>query len=241
MANAKRQRQDEARILKRQAEELAVKKRAVRNRFRRIGVIGGVALLVIVALLVLTRRNGDGEGASVAAGPTTTAQVTLITASPQLAKPPVVSVPTTPAPEGLEVKDLVTGTGDKVQVGDTVTVQYTGVVYATKAQFDSSWDRNSPLPVDKVGTSDAGVIEGWSKGLVGARVGSRRQLIIPPALGYGADGNAGAGIKGTDTLLFVVDIISTARGTGSPGTTSNASTASTTTPAGSAATTTSGP
>ena len=239
MANAKRQRQDEARILKRQAEELAVKKRAVRNRFRRIGAIGGAALLVIVALLVLTRGNGDGEGAAVAEGPTTTAQVTLITASPQLSKPPVVSVPSTPAPEGLEVKDLVTGTGDTVQVGDTVTVQYTGVVYATKAQFDSSWDRNSPFAVDQVGTSDAGVIEGWSKGLVGARVGSRRQLIIPPALGYGTDGNAKAGIKGTDTLLFVVDIISTARGAGSPGTT--ASTASTTTSAVSAAATTSVP
>ncbi len=216
MANAKRQRQDESRSLKRQAEELAFKKSARKRRIQRIALVAGAALLVVALLVFFTRGNNDsGDSVDVPAGPTSTSAngAPLITASPQLTAKPVVVVPNTPAPTKLDVKDLVVGTGDTVKVGDTVEVQYTGVIYATKTQFDSSWDRNSPIPVANVGTDQAPVIKGWSQGLVGAKVGSRRQLIIPPALGYGTEGNAGAGIKGTDTLLFVVDIISTTRGT----------------------------
>ena len=233
MANAKRQRQDESRSLKRQAEELAFKKSAQKRRIQRIALVAGAALLVVVLLTFLTRGNNDsGDSVDASAGSTTTSAngAPLITASPQLKTKPVVVVPATPAPTKLDVKDLVVGTGDTVKVGDTVEVQYSGVVYATKQQFDSSWDRNSPLPVANIGTDQAPVIKGWSQGLVGAKVGSRRQLIIPPEFGYGTEGNSAAGIKGTDTLLFVVDIISTTRGT--PATTLSAnSTAGTATTA----------
>ncbi len=214
MANAKRQRQDESRSLKRQAEELAFKKSAQKRRIQRIALVAGAALLVVALLVFFTRGNNDsGDSLDAPPGSTTTPVngAPSITASPQLTAKPVVVVPATPAPTKLDVKDLVMGTGETVKVGDTVEVQYTGVIYATKKQFDSSWDRNTPIPVANIGTDQAPVIKGWSQGLVGAKVGSRRQLIIPPDLGYGTEGNAGAGIKGTDTLLFVVDIISTKR------------------------------
>jgi len=70
--------------------------------------------------------------------------------------------------------------------------------------FDSSWARNQPYTTP-IGVGQ--VIKGWDTGLVGQPVGSRVMLVIPPAEGYGSTGSSGAGIKGTDTLVFVVDII----------------------------------
>lgn len=208
MANAKRQRQDEARELKRQAEEAAAKKTAQRRRVQRIGIIGGAAVAAVVILTLLTRGGSDsGDSAS---APSTTGQPTVVTASPQLKTKPVVTVPAGDPPKALQITDLVKGTGDTVVQGDTVSVQYTGVSWSTKEQFDSSWDSGgTPYEVTGVGTDLAPVIKGWSQGLLGAKVGSRRQLVIPPDLGYGKDGAAGGAIKPDETLVFVVDIVST--------------------------------
>jgi peptidylprolyl isomerase len=97
---------------------------------------------------------------------------------------------------------VVVGDGPEVKKGDTVVVQYKGVLWRNGAEFDSSWSRNQPF----VFTIDQGaVISGWDKGLVGQTVGSRVMLVIPPKDGYG---DAGQGpIKGTDTLVFAVDIL----------------------------------
>jgi FKBP-type peptidyl-prolyl cis-trans isomerase len=90
-----------------------------------------------------------------------------------------------------------------VKKGQTLTVNYFGEVYDAKAPFDESYSKTpASFPI---GTN--GVIPGWDKTLVGATVGSRMILAIPPAEGYGKDGNPSAGIKGTDTLYFVVDIL----------------------------------
>jgi peptidylprolyl isomerase len=117
---------------------------------------------------------------------------------------PTISVPKTDPPTTLIVQPLIKGTGPVVATGQTITVHYTGVVWRNGKIFDSSWKRGTPATFS-IGT--AAVIAGWDEGLVGQTVGSQVLLVIPPDKGYGADGNSGAGIKGTDTLVFVVDIL----------------------------------
>jgi peptidylprolyl isomerase len=110
-----------------------------------------------------------------------------------------------PKPDGkLRSAALIEGKGATVKSGQSITVDYLGQVYGGKKPFDDSYSRGEPTSFD-IGTG--GVIPGWDKTLVGARVGSRLILAIPPAEGYGDQGNAQAGIKGTDTLYFVVDLL----------------------------------
>jgi FKBP-type peptidyl-prolyl cis-trans isomerase len=117
---------------------------------------------------------------------------------------PSVSIPAGNPPKALQVKPLITGTGPKVKSGQELLVQYTGLNWRTKKVFDSSWKRKQPYTTP-IGVGQ--VLPGWDKGLVGQTVGSRVLLVIPPAQGYGKTGSATAGIKGTDTLVFVVDIM----------------------------------
>ena len=99
---------------------------------------------------------------------------------------------------------LIKGTGPVVAAGQTITVHYTGVIWGSGKQFDSSWDRGSPVNF-VIGKSQ--VIPGWDEGLVGQTVGSQVLLVVPPDKGYGTAGQSSAGISGTDTLVFVVDIL----------------------------------
>jgi len=108
-----------------------------------------------------------------------------------------------PAPR-LRIAPLVQGEGAKVKKGQTIVVNYLGQVYDGEAPFDSSFSRGAPTSF-KIGVGQ--VIKGWDDALVGRAVGSRVLLSIPPDLGYGEAGNKDAGIKGTDTLYFVVDIL----------------------------------
>lgn len=98
---------------------------------------------------------------------------------------------------------LIKGDGAKVKSGDTLTVDYLGQVYNADEPFDESY---SAQPAEfPIGVGQ--VIAGWDERLVGRTVGSRVILEIPPAKGYGEEGNEQAGITGTDTLFFVVDIL----------------------------------
>jgi peptidylprolyl isomerase len=118
---------------------------------------------------------------------------------------PTITIPSgVPAPTSLVVQPLIKGTGPVVTAGQTISVHYTGVIYDGGKQFDSSWDRGQPADF-VIGKSQ--VIPGWDTGLVGQTVGSQVLLVVPPAEGYGAQGQSSAGIKGTDTLVFVVDIL----------------------------------
>ena len=118
---------------------------------------------------------------------------------------PTITVPSgAAAPTQLVVQPLIKGDGPVVKSGQTVSVQYTGVIWDTGKQFDSSWDRGSPFET-AIGTQS--VIAGWDEGIVGQTVGSQVLLVVPPDKGYGAAGQSSAGIKGTDTLVFVVDIL----------------------------------
>jgi peptidylprolyl isomerase len=106
------------------------------------------------------------------------------------------------APKELFTKDLVEGTGPEVKAGSQVTVNYLGVTYPQNKEFDSSWSRGQTASF-----SLGQVIPGWSEGLVGAKVGSRRLLVIPPDKAYGAQGSP-PDIGPNQPLLFVVDVVS---------------------------------
>jgi peptidylprolyl isomerase len=103
----------------------------------------------------------------------------------------------------LEASDLIAGTGRAARAGDTVTVQYVLVDYATKKQIQASWD-GSPFPFT-LGVGQ--VIKGWDEGVVGMKAGGRRELVIPPDLAYGASPQPGSGIAPNATLVFVVDLL----------------------------------
>ena len=118
---------------------------------------------------------------------------------------PTITVPKVDAPTKLAIEDLKKGTGKTVKAGDTVTVHYTGVVWATGKTFDSSWTRGTPASF-----ATTGVIPGFGKALVGQKVGSQVIAVIPPADGYGANVPTGqTDITPTSTIVFVVDILAT--------------------------------
>jgi peptidylprolyl isomerase len=137
---------------------------------------------------------------------TSTASTTATAKTPTtgpLSKEPKVTVPTGAAPSKLETKDLITGTGAEAKDGDTVTVNYVGVLYKGGKEFDASWKRNEPFSFT---LGKGQVIAGWDQGVAGMKVGGRRELIIPAALGYGAKGS-GASIPPNSPLVFVVDLL----------------------------------
>ena len=116
---------------------------------------------------------------------------------------PTITPPTGNPPTALISQVLIKGNGPVITAGQTVLMQYTGMIWASGKVFDSSW---GGAPVDfPVGVGQ--VIPGFDEGLVGQTIGSRVLLVIPPDKGYGAEGNAQAGIAPTDTLIFVVDLL----------------------------------
>jgi peptidylprolyl isomerase len=114
---------------------------------------------------------------------------------------PTVTVPSGKPPTALESADLITGTGQAAKSGDSVTVQYVLATYSSGKVIQSSWT-SQPFSFT---LGQGMVIPGWDKGVVGMKVGGRRELIIPPNLGYGAQ-SPGPGIAANDTLVFVIDL-----------------------------------
>jgi peptidylprolyl isomerase len=123
-------------------------------------------------------------------------------ASNPLTKPEI-DFPDYEPPADLIVTDLSEGDGAEATSGSTVQVHYVGVAHSTGEQFDASYDRGDPLRF-QLGAGQ--VIVGWDQGVAGMKVGGRRQLVIPPHLGYGERG-AGRVIKPGETLIFVVDLV----------------------------------
>jgi FKBP-type peptidyl-prolyl cis-trans isomerase len=155
--------------------------------------------------------SGGATEAAVTASPATSS-TTPTTSTPAattpkppspLSKKPVVSVPSGPAPTKLQVKDLITGTGPTAKAGSQLTVNYVGVLYKGGKEFDSSWKRNQPFPFQ---LGQGAVIKGWDQGLVGMKVGGRRELIIPADLAYGKAGSPPT-IPPDSALVFVVDLL----------------------------------
>jgi len=157
-------------------------------------------LLLVVDLLAVKAVLARATGTAVAA------KAGLPTVTLDAKGAPTITLPGGGPPSTLVVQPLIVGTGPRVTRGQQITVHYTGVFWPGGKQFDSSWGR-SPSSFE-IGTGK--VISGWDRGLVGQTVGSQILLVIPPDDGYGAEGRAELGIKGTDTLTFVVDILDAA-------------------------------
>jgi len=136
---------------------------------------------------------------------TTSASVSTPTSGP-LSKEPKITLPSGPAPKTLKAIDLIKGTGTTAASGDEVSVNYVGELYKGGKIFDSSW---KDTPGKAFGPFELGVgavIKGWDEGLVGMKVGGRRELIIPPSLAYGKTGSKPT-VPANATLIFVVDLL----------------------------------
>lgn len=116
---------------------------------------------------------------------------------------PEVDFPGGEPPADLEIKDIWEGDGDVAEAGQNVSVHYVGVSFSTGEEFDSSWNRGTPLQFRLGGGQ---VIAGWDQGVQGMKVGGRRQLTIPAHLAYG-DRGAGGKIAPGETLIFVCDLV----------------------------------
>jgi peptidylprolyl isomerase len=131
-----------------------------------------------------------------------------IRVDPKFGGSPTLTIPSGPAPTQLTQHVLTQGTGEAITTGDLLVANYLGQTWAPKSGkanvFDSSFSRGQPAAF-AIGTGK--VIPGWDKTLVGKKLGSRVLLTIPPADGYGSSGQPAANISGTDTLVFVVDLV----------------------------------
>jgi len=165
---------------------------------------GRISIIALCLVLTLAIAGcGDGDSSSSTQASTGSSSPEKAAGSTDLSKKPKVTVPSGPPPKQLEEKELVEGDGAEAESGDEVTVQYVGVGYKSKEQFDASWDRGEPFSF----TLGAGeVIPGWDEGVAGMKVGGRRELTIPAELAYGPAG-APPAIGPNETLIFVIDLL----------------------------------
>jgi peptidylprolyl isomerase len=149
--------------------------------------------------------DDDDEPADSGATDTAAEQSEPAPADVDTSKKPKVTVPEGEPPAGLQIEDLKEGDGPTAKAGDNVNVHYVGVSYSTGTQFDASWDTPGAQPFT-FPLGQGQVIPGWDQGVAGMKVGGRRQLTIPPELGYGEAG-APPDIAPNETLIFVVDLL----------------------------------
>jgi len=167
-----------------------------------LGITGSPTLVFVIDVLKSYPDTASASGTQESNG-----GGTLPTVSAHPGSAPTVSIPSSKPPTTLVTKTLIKGSGPKLVKGEYVVTQYTGYIWRTPKQpFNSSWSGGSPFGFI-IGASPSQVITGFDTGLVGQTVGSRVMLVIPPKDGYGSAGQSQAGITGTDTLVFVVDII----------------------------------
>jgi FKBP-type peptidyl-prolyl cis-trans isomerase len=166
-----------------------------------LGITGTTTLVFVIDVLKSYADSASATGTQESSG-----GGTLPTVTAHAGSAPTITVPANKPPTALVTKTLIKGTGPALAKGQYVIAQYTGYIWRTKKVFDSSWSSGSPFGF-VIGASPEQVISGWDTGLAGQTVGSRVMLVIPPKDGYGSSGASQAGINGTDTLVFVVDII----------------------------------
>ncbi|MFF7311934.1 FKBP-type peptidyl-prolyl cis-trans isomerase [Streptomyces sp. NPDC008137] len=129
-----------------------------------------------------------------------------VTAGTKFDEKPTVAKGSGEPSKQLAVKTLIAGSGKSIAENDFVVANYLGQVWSTAKVFDNSYDRKTRLAIQ---LTQGQIIDGWRYALAGKKAGSRVEMAVPPTWGYGSQGNPQAGIKGTDTLVFVVDVLDT--------------------------------
>ena len=167
------------------------------------GIKGTDTLVFVVDLIKNFAPNASATGQQVSSGGGSLPKVTAATGAA-----PKITMPSSKPPTALVTKTLVKGTGPAIAKQQTLLVQYVGAIWRSGTVFDASWTRQQPF-LFRIAANPAQVLPGWNQGLIGQTVGSRVMLVVPPADGYGKSGNSRAGIRGNDTLVFVVDILGT--------------------------------
>ena len=155
---------------------------------------GKLAGILAISLVLLT-GCGDKEVSATADN--------LPTVTINQGEAPTIGAPSGTAPTELVTKDIIVGTGAEALPTSTMTVHYTLMTWSNGALIESSWSGGSPATFPL-----ANVIVGWQQGIPGMKVGGRRLLVIPPEIGYGAQGSGPIGPN--ETLIFVVDAIGVA-------------------------------
>jgi FKBP-type peptidyl-prolyl cis-trans isomerase len=166
-----------------------------------LGITGTTTLVFVIDVIKSYADTASASGTKESSG-----GGSLPTVSAKTGSAPTVTIPSSKPPTKLVATTLIKGSGPKIVKGQFVIAQYAGYIWRTKKVFDSSWSSGSPFGF-VFDASPEQVIPGWDSGLAGQTVGSRVMLVIPPKEGYGSAGASQAGITGTDTLVFVVDII----------------------------------
>jgi FKBP-type peptidyl-prolyl cis-trans isomerase len=183
----------------------------------------GLTVVTLAAVLLVAGCGGSSNSSTITVGAENSSDNALIKSGETTAKAgessataktptsgplstePTVTPPTGAAPAKLETKDIITGTGAEAKAGQTVTVNYVGVLFKGGKEFDASWKRKEPFSFT---LGKGQVIAGWDQGVAGMKVGGRRELIIPAALAYGAKGSPPT-IPANAPLVFVVDLLGT--------------------------------
>jgi peptidylprolyl isomerase len=171
----------------------------------------GLGLATLGAAVLVAGCGSSGSSSTITVGNESasatklvehTVAVTTPTTGP-LSTEPTITPPKGPAPTTLQTKEIVTGTGAEAKAGDAVTVNYVGALYSNGKVFDASWKRKETFPFT---LGKGQVIPGWDKGIVGMKVGGRRELIIPAELAYGKAGHPPS-IPPNSPLIFIVDLL----------------------------------
>lgn len=150
----------------------------------------------------MTAAAPPAAAAPAAPGATVAGVPPLIGTPTDLSKASQAKAGTGQPPTKLVTQDIVVGKGPAATLQNTVDVRYSGTLYSDGSVFDSSWAHGK----DPVNFPLDGVVPGFAQGIAGMQPGGRRVIVIPPALGYGA--NTQGPIPGGSTLVFVVDLVS---------------------------------
>jgi peptidylprolyl isomerase len=209
-----RRRQRELARVRHERRQQQLLERRGRQR-RRNAVIGAVVavLLVIGGVAYAAVALSGGGGSKPTASPPTASPTPAAPAAPTKCatikpNPPKKGQPTIPDVTGtvsnqLVKKDVKVGTGATAKTGSSLSVTYIGVSCSTGTVFDASYlHGGTPFTVSPLGSAQ--VITGWNSGLIGARAGGVRELVIPPSQGYGAQGQGS--IKPNEVLIFLIDV-----------------------------------
>lgn len=220
MAHSRRR---ERELARRRYERRRLREQQERARRRRrntvIGAVAGTVVVVggITALALTlsgsssknTLANGATPTPPVASSAPATPTPAGQACAPISPNPPAKGQPMIPPVKGkppadLVVKDVTAGTGPAAKKGDSLKVTYIGVGCSTGKVFDASYlHGGTPFTVSPLGSAQ--VITGWNNGLVGVKAGGVRELVIPPALGYGASGSPPT-IAPNETLIFLITV-----------------------------------